>query len=231
LKAETHYQIGEFEIQIIKSGIPWKENCYLLHHLPSGEQAIIDPGADPESIIRLVHANGSKITQLWLTHAHHDHIGAAADLCRRFSLSCCLHRSDLRLLHHAPLYALRFGSLQIEIPTQVHFFETPYQIQFGDQCVTALHTPGHTPGSVCYLLDGLIFTGDTLVFEHIGRTDLPGGDNMLIKASINLLLENLPPNTVLFGGHSRPWTAAQAQEWWHSMEKNPPHLDHFQESE
>jgi hydroxyacylglutathione hydrolase len=228
LNTEIQRRIGEFEIQTIKSGAPWKENCYLVRHLPTGEQAVIDPGADVETIIRAVLANGSELAQLWLTHAHHDHIGAAAGLCQRFGLSCRLHKADQRMLRHAPMYALRFGGLQIEIPTDVQFFETPCQFQVGGHLVDVIHTPGHTPGGVCYSLNGFIFTGDTLIYEHVGRTDLPGGDDSLIKDSVSKLLENLPAETVIFGGHGRPWTAVQSNEWWQTVCSNPPRIDSFE---
>jgi hydroxyacylglutathione hydrolase len=175
LNAESHLRIGEFEIQTIKVGSPWKENCYLVRHLPSGEQAVIDPGANAETIIQAILTNSSELTQLWLTHAHHDHIGAAAELCQRFGLSCRLHKADQRLLHHAPLYALRFGGLQIKVPTEVQIFEIPCQIQFGRCHVDIIHTPGHTPGSVCYALEGFVFTGDTWSMNTLAAPTYPVG--------------------------------------------------------
>jgi glyoxylase-like metal-dependent hydrolase (beta-lactamase superfamily II) len=228
LSASIHHHIGEFEIQTIRSGAPWKENCYLVRHLPTGEQVIIDPGADADTIIQAVLANGSELTQLWLTHAHHDHIGGAAGLCRRFELSCRLHKADQRLLRHAPMYALRFGGMQIEVPINVQFFETPCQFQIGGYPVNVIHTPGHTPGGVCYVFEGFAFTGDTLVYEHVGRTDLPGGDDALIKSSVSQILESLPAETILFGGHIRSWTVTQAHEWWQTAHSNPPRVDSFE---
>ena len=231
LNSETHYRVGEFGIQTIRSGAPWKENCYLLRHLSTGEQAVIDPGADAETIIRAVLANGSELAQLWLTHAHHDHIGAAAGLCQRFGLPCSLHKADQRLLHRGAMYALRFAGLQIEVPTNVQFFETPCQFQLGGHRVDVIHTPGHTPGGVCYALEGFVFTGDILIYEHVGRTDLPGGDEMLIKASVNHILESLPAETVLFGGHGRSWTVTQARRWWQTAQSDPPRVDSFEKND
>jgi hydroxyacylglutathione hydrolase len=231
LSAEIHHCIGEFDIQTIKSGAPWKENCYLVRHLPTGEQAVIDPGADAETIIRAVIANGLDLAQLWLTHAHHDHIVAVAGLCRHFGISCHLHKADQRLLRHGPMYALRFAGLQIEAPTDVKLFETPCQFQLGGSRVDIIHTPGHTPGGVCYSLEGFVFTGDILTYEHVGRTDLPGGDETLIKASVNHILENLPAETVLFGGHGRPWTVHQARSWWQTAQSDPPRVDSFEKND
>jgi hydroxyacylglutathione hydrolase len=228
LNAKNHFIIGEFEIQTIKSSAPWKENCYLVRHISTGEQAVIDPGADDETIIRAVLANGSELSQIWLTHAHHDHIGAAAQLCQRFGVSCRLHKADQRLLRHAPMYALRFAGIHIEAPTKIELFETPCQFQLGGHQLEVIHTPGHTPGGVCYALEGFVFTGDILIYEHLGRTDLPGGDDTLIKTSVSQLLEHLPTETVLLGGHGRAWTAALAREWWKTMRSDPPRADSFE---
>ncbi len=228
MNTDTHYRIGEFDIQTIRSGVPWNENCYLIQHLPTGEQAVIDPGADADIIIQAVLANGSELSQLWLTHAHHDHIGGAAGLCQRFGLPCRLHKADHRLLRHSPMYALRFAGRQIEAPTDLQLFESPCQFQLGLHRVDVIHTPGHTPGGVCYAMQGFMFTGDTLIYEHVGRVDLPGGDDSLIKASVTHLLENIPAETVLFGGHGRPWTATQAYGWWQTVYSDPPRVDSFE---
>jgi len=231
LSAEIHQRIGEFEIQTIRSGAPWKENCYLVRHLPTGEQVVIDPGADAETIIQAVLANGSELDQIWLTHAHHDHIVAVAGLCRHFGISCRLHKADQRLLRHGPMYAQRFAGLEIEAPTDVQFFKLPCEFQIGGHRVEIVSTPGHTSGSVCYALEGFVFTGDTLIYEHVGRTDLPGGDDTLIKASVSQLLENLPAETILFGGHGRPWTVAQSQKWWQTVRSDPPRVDFFEKND
>ena len=228
MNAETHHRIGEFEIQTIKSGAPWKENCYLVRHISSGEQAVIDPGADAEIIIRAVLANGSELTHIWLTHAHHDHIAAVARICQRFGLSCFLHKADQRLLRHAPMYALRFSGQQIETPTDVQFFDAPCKFELGGLSVDVIHAPGHTPGGVCYGLDGFVFSGDTLVYEHIGQSDLPGGDASQLKASVSHLLEELPVGTVIFGGHGVPWTVALAREWWKFVSSDPPQVNFFE---
>ena len=231
MKTETLHHIGEFEIKTIMSGAPWKENCYLVRHLLTGEQAVIDPGADAEIIVRAVLANSSKLDHIWLTHAHHDHIVSVAGLCRHFGISCRIHKADQRLLRHGPMYALRFAGLQIEAPTDVQLFETPCQFQIGGHRVEIIHTPGHTSGSVCYALEGFVFTGDTLIYEHVGRTDLPGGDDTLIKASVSRLLENLPVETVLFGGHGRPWTVTQSYKWWQTVRNEPPQVVSFEKND
>jgi glyoxylase-like metal-dependent hydrolase (beta-lactamase superfamily II) len=216
------WEFGKFQIRLIKSGAPWKTNCYLVRHLPSGEQAAIDPGDEAETIIQAVLTQGAELRYIWLTHAHHDHVGAVATLCRRFGLVCDLHKADVRLLRHAPMYALQFEHKIIEAPEPFRLYDTASQLQLGGAAVEVLHVPGHTAGSVCYSVGGFVFTGDTLLYEHVGRTDLPGGDAALLKISISQLVESLPGYTVIFPGHGRPWTVAEARAWWQTVTNDPP---------
>ena len=221
--------IGEFQIQVIKSGAPWNENCYLVSHLQSGEQAVIDPGGNAEYIIQAILAKGGRLRYLWLTHAHFDHVSAVAALCRRFDVICKLHKNDLRLLRQAPMYALRFSGKQIETPAPFQVYDFPCQFQFGGQSVSVISTPGHTLGSVCYALNGFIFTGDTLLYEMIGRTDMPGGEKITLINSVDHLVKSLPKDTIIFPGHGRLWSIAGAQVWWGKSRNDPPDLRKFEE--
>lgn len=222
------WEFGEFQVQLFKSGTPWNENCYLVHHRPSNEQAIIDPGGQAEAIIQAVINNGSDLRFLYLTHAHYDHVGAVAALCRRFNVICNLHKNDTRLLRHAPMYAIRFTGQVIEAPQPFQPFEVPVQFSLGGRTIEVIHSPGHTSGGVCYYLEGFVFTGDTLLHEHVGRTDLPGGDSALLKMSISQLVETLPSKTVIFPGHGHTWTVEKARAWWKTASSNPPMYNTFE---
>jgi hydroxyacylglutathione hydrolase len=222
------WELGEFQIQLIKSGAPWKENCYLVYHRPSSEQMIIDPGGEAETIIQAVLNNDLNLRYLWLTHAHHDHVGAVAALCRRFGLACNLHKNDIRLLRHAPMYAIRFAGKIIEPPQPFQPFEVPIQFSFGGQAIRIIYSPGHTTGSVCFYMEGFVFTGDTLLYKHVGRTDLPGSDTELLKTSISQLIETLPGKTMIFPGHGRTWTVEEARAWWKMVTNDPPIYNTFE---
>jgi len=221
-------EIGSFQVTTLVSDPPWKENCYLIRHLVTGEQVLIDPGDDADAIIQEVLSGGSNLRYIWLTHAHHDHLGAVAALGRQFGIVCDLHKNDVRLLHHAPMYALRFAQKNIELPEAFRTFGADYSFQFGDQAITIIHVPGHTQGSVCYVIGDFVFTGDTLMYKHVGRTDLPGGDASLLKSSVNKLLEVLPGDKVIFPGHGRAWTVADAQDWWQTVTNDPPEHNTFE---
>lgn len=211
----------EFIIIKLVTGENWKENCYLVSHIPSGDQIVIDPGDDADLIIQTVENNGGRLHHILLTHAHHDHVGAGAELCRRYDLSCELAKADVRLLHHAPMYALRFAKRTIEAPMTFKAFDKNPQIYIGDQSINVMDTPGHTPGGVCYLIGNSIFTGDTLLFQKIGRTDLPGGDKALLIESVSNLLDSLPGNPTILPGHGRSWNLLEARQWWQSEKASP----------
>lgn len=215
-------RLGEYEITTIVTSDSWRENCYLVRHSPSEELALIDPGDDPDSIFQAVLERGARLRHILLTHAHHDHVGAVAALCRRFGRTCDLHKGDMRLLRHATIYAMRFAGKQIEPPAPCRTFEGQPAFQLGDRSIEVIHTPGHTPGSVCYYLDGFVFTGDTLLYRNVGRTDLPGGDAKVLVTSVMRLVERLPVDTVIFPGHGRPWTLAEARSWWAGVAMEPP---------
>jgi hydroxyacylglutathione hydrolase len=217
MAVEATLSLGQHRILRIVTGEAWRENCYLVTHIPSGEMALVDPGDDADSVIHAVLGGGTRLHHILLTHAHHDHVGAVAALCRRFGLACNVHKDDARLLRQAPMYAMRFARKLIEPPAPFRVFEDQPALQLGEGSVQVIHTPGHTSGSVCYDFGGFVFTGDTLLHQRVGRTDLPGGDAKLLAASVSRLVERLPGETVMFPGHGRPWTLAEARNWWQGV--------------
>lgn len=219
---EPNVLLGGYRITTIVTGAEWAENCYLILDILSGEQTLIDPGGDAERTVQAILDGGGQLNHILLTHAHHDHVGAVAAVCRRFKLSCAIHKNDVRLLRHAPMYALRFARLEIEVPEPFEAFEGSPEFTPGKQPIRVIHTPGHTAGSVCYHLNDFVFTGDTLLRQHVGRTDLPGGDPEQLKNSVVRLLTGLPENTMIFPGHGSTWTIGEARGWWKSAAALPP---------
>ena len=228
MATEATLILGQCRILRIVTGEPWRENCYLVTHVPSGEMALIDPGDDADSVIRAVLESGPRLRCILVTHAHFDHVGAVAALCRRFDLACDVHKDDARLMRHAPMYAMRFAHKHIEPPAPFRAFEDHPALQLGERSVQVIRTPGHTFGSVCYDFGGFVFNGDTLLYQRVGRTDLPGGDATLLAASVSRLVECLPGDTVMFPGHGRPWTLAEAQNWWQEVAPSAPQHEQFE---
>ncbi len=218
-------QIGDYRITTITSEEPWRQNCYIALHLPSVEQIVIDPGGAANTIIQSVMENGGNLRWILLTHAHHDHIGAANAISQQFDLACYLHKDDSRLLRHAPMYALRFGGQQIETIRSYQTYEHSPVFGVGNHVIDVIRTPGHTAGSVCYGLPGFIFTGDTLLFQHVGRTDLPGSNFDQLSSSVDHLVQQLPGDTIIFPGHGRRWTVQEARIWWKSVDAAAPQYD------
>ena len=123
------------------------------------------------------------------------------------------------------MYAWRFAQKRIELPTPYVTHEEGPALQLGGQPIELLHTPGHTSGSVCYAVGGAVFTGDTLLYRHVGRVDLPGSDVLLIRPSIDYLIQRLSPETIVLPGHGRPWSMREAQVWWAAADALPQYME------
>jgi glyoxylase-like metal-dependent hydrolase (beta-lactamase superfamily II) len=179
----------------------WQENCYIITH---GEHStlVIDPGGEAERIMEYIEKKRLCVLAILNTHAHYDHLGAAAALQTELALPFYLHAKDGKLLKYANLYRKLFdGDDAILLPeVNVYFDRVKMPLHLGDFVVDVLFTPGHTPGSVCFLVEKNLFTGDTLLKGKIGRVDLPGGDKTALYNSLkNLSL--LPGDIPIYPGH------------------------------
>lgn len=179
----------------------WKENCFIVVN-EDGDALIVDPGSQSDDIARCVDSSGWRVHAILNTHAHFDHIGAVAELRERYNIPFYLHGGDELLLRRANLYRMIFEARDaIRIPgiTQ-DIAKLPECFTVGPFSVRWLATPGHTDGSVCLLLGNYLFSGDTLMENAVGRTDLPGGNRERLIESVRKLQE-LPGETIVCGGH------------------------------
>lgn len=181
---------------------PLQANAYVVID-DGGDAVIIDPGDEGERIAAEVTRRRANLTEVWLTHAHFDHVGGLAALLRAFPVPVRMHDGDRPLLDHAGPAAASWGFAIEAPPTETVPVAHGAVLHVGGRAARALHTPGHAPGHLAFHFeqDGLVFAGDALFRGSIGRTDLPFGDPERLLASIRDELLPLPDDTRVLPGH------------------------------
>ncbi|BAS29028.1 MBL fold metallo-hydrolase [Limnochorda pilosa] len=186
---------------------PIESNCYLLFHRPEGEAAVIDPGGDAGRILDAIARRALRITYILLTHTHFDHIGALAQVQAATGAPVLVHAAEAGWIGDPTLNlsANLTGLLPepVQGPPPDRLLHGGEQVKVAGQSVRVLATPGHTPGGLSFWLprQAWVFTGDALFRGSIGRTDLPGGDPVLLIDGITRSLLSLPDETVILPGH------------------------------
>ena len=170
-------------------------NCSLIEN--QGKTWIVDPGSEPEKILRMIGKHGRAPDAILLTHAHFDHVSAVAALEKEYpGIPVYVHPADL------PMFAHPMNACPPEYPSP----PKPLTVANALDLPMTIHTPGHTPGSVCYLFPdaNVLFSGDTLFAGSVGRTDFPGGSMSALMSSLKHLAA-LPPGLSVIPGHG-PFT-------------------------
>ncbi|MEM9488874.1 MAG: MBL fold metallo-hydrolase [Myxococcota bacterium] len=188
-------------------------NCTVLACGDSKEAVIIDPGGETRRIREIVEHHSLTVTAIIHTHAHIDHIYCTHEVKQQHGGQVCLHRNDMALYSAVAMQAIMVGwqpCPTVDIDRHIDDGDT---IEFGHGKALVIHTPGHTPGSVCFEVhdgdDVIVFSGDTLFRRGIGRTDLPGGDTASIVTSIRDRLYTLRPDALVIPGHGPTTTIAE----------------------
>ncbi len=182
---------------------PLAVNCYIIGSETTREAAAIDPGDDAKKITATLQENDLKLKYIILTHAHFDHAGAARELKDKTGAQVMVHENDALLLKNTAAQAALFGMQTARPPKPDVFLKGGDRIKIGDVEMEVIETPGHTPGGISLYVNqaSLVFTGDTLFWGSIGRTDLPGGDFNTIIHSLKDKLGRLPDDTKVYPGH------------------------------
>jgi hydroxyacylglutathione hydrolase len=177
------------------------ENGYVVSCPTTKHGILVDPGAGVDGMLAEVRDEGIQVGAIVLTHAHIDHIDGVAQAKRETRAPIHLHPDDERLYLQAAAQAQWFG-IELEAPPPVdEYLREGDRIRFGDCELEVKHTPGHAPGHVILVGNGVAVVGDCVFAGSIGRTDLPGGDFQTLMKSIRTHILSLPDETVLYSGH------------------------------
>ncbi len=200
---------NEIMVRGIVVGV-FAENCWVVGNRRTGEAICIDPGDQPDEVLALAKDMGVTIKAIANSHAHVDHILGVRGVQAATGASFLLHESDLDLLRNGwQGAASSFGIDESQAPPDPNAFVTNGDdVEVAGLKLKAIATPGHTPGSMSYYANGLLFSGDTLFRGSIGRTDLPGGDFDEEMRSITNELLTLPEETIVLPGHMQETTVA-----------------------
>jgi hydroxyacylglutathione hydrolase len=185
-------------------------NCYVVGCEETKEGVIIDPGGHPQRILAEVERHGLVIKYVLNTHAHFDHTDANGAVVEATGAPLALHSLDLPLLKASGGAAL-FGMQADPSPMPSLELDGGDELAVGKLCFRVLHTPGHTPGHVCFYepTERVLFDGDVLFYRGIGRTDLPGGSWQQLASSIRQVLLTLPEETAVYSGHGPATTIGE----------------------
>lgn len=194
---------------------PMGNNSFLVYSSQDRQGIVVDPSFGSRVIISEAGRLGIEITAIWLTHAHFDHIAGVSELVgsQNSSISIGVHPKDLKLYQQNG-GAEEFGLTINPGPTPSLFFEHGQLLQIGAEILEVRHTPGHTPGHVVFYSasEHIVFCGDLIFQNGIGRTDLPGGSFTELVNSIQTQIFTLPPKTRLLPGHGPKTTVDEERE-------------------
>ncbi len=193
---------------------PIETNAYMVANEETKKAIVIDPGMQPAEL--LFELEGYEVEAILLTHAHFDHIGGVDEVKQKYNCPIYLHPNEHDWLNDAN----KNGSArwpQIGAP----FTTTPADISLKNgqilnligQSIEVRHTPGHSPGSVSFVMGDVVFCGDALFHRGIGRTDLPGGSQQQLIQAIQQKLMTLPPDTIAYPGHGRETTIGDEKKY------------------
>ncbi len=199
--------IGEIEV-ITRPVGALEANCHIVVDGSERRGFVVDPGGDPEVITAALDALGAGIEVILVTHGHHDHLGAAPELAEATGAPILGSSEVEAVLADPERYRLFPGMPEVKPAVLARVLEDGDIVEAGGMSVGVTATPGHTPGSLSFSVEGMLFTGDLLFHGSVGRTDLPGGSFEELVASIRKLNGEFPPETVVHPGHGNETTLA-----------------------
>ena len=200
------------KLKVLEVG-PFASNCYIVGS-ESGEGVVIDPGADAGRILKAIGELKLDIKLIVATHGHVDHIGAVKEIKKATGAPFAIHRDDVETLSQGGGLLSFFFAISTSSPPEPEIL-----LQEGDNVEVSglsfgvLYTPGHSPGGICLLGHEVVFSGDTLFCQSIGRFDFPGASGSQLLDSIHTKLMVLPDSTVVYPGHGPQTTIGDERRW------------------
>jgi hydroxyacylglutathione hydrolase len=182
---------------------PFATNCWLLAVEGKGEAVVVDPGFSPDRVHELLAAAGKRPTAVIATHGHYDHVGSAAQFCGD-DLPCYIHEEDRLALFDPVKWGSSFP-VPANPPSIVRTFVEGDVLELAGLSLRVVHTPGHTPGSVCFRAEELLFSGDLVFRGAIGRYDFPNSSAQDMFASLKRFL-TMPDDLDVYPGHGEATT-------------------------
>lgn len=180
---------------------PMQVNCYILACASNSLSILIDPGDEEDKIRKVLNKHKLNPAFIINTHGHYDHIGCD----NKFNVPVYIHSKELELLNNPELNLSGLFSISYHVDSKIKTLEDREIIELEDIQLQVIHTPGHTPGGISLLMkkprDDILFTGDALFCQGIGRTDFPGANETLLIRSIKEKLFALSDDTVIYPGH------------------------------
>lgn len=187
---------------------PLAENCWIVADESTRQAAIIDPGYEGARLLRVVDSLEVDVRAIWLTHAHIDHVGAVGEVFARYPVPIYLHPADRPFYDHAHTLGSAYGMNVAPLPADVTDLAHGDELMLGETAFGVHHFPGHSPGSVAFVADGLCFSGDLLFEDSIGRTDLPLSSPADMHRSLQQIA-TFPGHVRVFPGHGGDTTIAR----------------------
>lgn len=192
---------------------PIENNNYLVVDETTKDAVLIDATGVCDELIKDIENLNCNVRYILLTHGHFDHITGVQELKEYFGAKVLMNELDMDWVKNINLVLPQFDISPVEIPVIDEFINDGDKIKIGGLIFKVISTPGHTKGGVCYLIENVLFSGDTLFRDCVGRCDLPGGNYKDIQKSIKEKLFTLPEDTIVYPGHGAPTSIGYEKEF------------------